>query len=977
MKANAPTPEYWRHKLLAFLHDPPTKPLDIVAHTQVRETLIRQAGLEIGDMADFEKHADWIAAGADRFPFPDHKKSGLKSAFTGGTDSPFRHPLGMSDFDGFTPLFPSAYEAEDIIQTVQKGIHLESIPEPDRAWANFFLHWRRWPVEAAFQDSRTVFLPADTRIPDHTVWCHNSLVSALQGCLENGGKPAFLLFQLGPVQEFIAQARSTRDLWSGSYLLSWLTGHAVKAVTDCLGPDHVIFPSLRGIPLFDLLHKEKLYDIAGYKGTDGSDDTLWERMGLSHEDILTPALPNRFLALVPSGERGVKVANQAESAARQALEAIADDCWEWFAEEGHPLEDTWRGRFDQQIKSFLNIAWHVTPWSEIPPKHQIEQFLTIQNPAPQGAVILSDLYRLATRDIPKAGHADERCVKNGELTAPGFTWPYEYARAARSLDARRQLRDFEPWPLDHSGSPKDSLSGKEEIIGNEKWWEVVTQKCPLAYHFRSRDRFGAVNLCKKVWHVAHLKKRFGLDVKDSLAFESVPGVAAGQWRLEQLRRVKEDQRFCNHLIKLREAVTHHSSEVAIEIKSPRNTHDLEKWLAKNDPEIFREATWEENQNGFPENDVAEVLTLLRERHAIDGKNQRLLPPPPSSFAVLALDGDEMGKWIGGENTPELFGQLSGEAREYFAKLGVENRLDVPRPVSPAYHLQFSEALANFALYLARPVVAHFGGQLIYAGGDDVLAMLPASEALRCAQALRLAFRGEKRLCEKVPDKFEVFGTQGGFVKLQSSAKGQPTWPLIVPGPRADVSVGIAMAHAHSPLQNVVRAAQAAEKRAKNRYGRKAFAVTLYKRSGETIEWGAQWSSGALDAYDAFLDCWRGDPGRQPFLSGGFPHALVGLLNPYELEGSAARNGTPGRREDLAGFPFQEVILRELSHVLQRQADKTAFANGNPQKSDNQKRRDDFIEKTKLWLANLCAKGERPLPDFANLFRVAAFLERGE
>lgn len=26
--------------------------------------------------------------------------------------------------------------------------------------------------------------------------------------------------QVGPVQEFIAQARSTRDMWAGSYLLS-------------------------------------------------------------------------------------------------------------------------------------------------------------------------------------------------------------------------------------------------------------------------------------------------------------------------------------------------------------------------------------------------------------------------------------------------------------------------------------------------------------------------------------------------------------------------------------------------------------------------------------------------------------------------------------------------------------------------------------------------------------------------------------
>ena len=41
-----------------------------------------------------------------------------------------------------------------------------------------------------------------------------------------------LLFQLGPVQEFIAQARSTRDLWSGSYMLSWLVAHAICAVVE-------------------------------------------------------------------------------------------------------------------------------------------------------------------------------------------------------------------------------------------------------------------------------------------------------------------------------------------------------------------------------------------------------------------------------------------------------------------------------------------------------------------------------------------------------------------------------------------------------------------------------------------------------------------------------------------------------------------------------------------------------------------------
>jgi hypothetical protein len=34
-------------------------------------------------------------------------------------------------------------------------------------------------------------------------------------------------FQLGPVHEFISQARSTRDLWSGSYQVSWMAGRVI------------------------------------------------------------------------------------------------------------------------------------------------------------------------------------------------------------------------------------------------------------------------------------------------------------------------------------------------------------------------------------------------------------------------------------------------------------------------------------------------------------------------------------------------------------------------------------------------------------------------------------------------------------------------------------------------------------------------------------------------------------------------------
>ena len=59
-------------------------------------------------------------------------------------------------------------------------------------------------------------------------------------------KRDLLVFQLGPVQDFIAQARSTRDLWSGSFMLSWLMAHALNAVVreGQLRNEDVIMPSI-------------------------------------------------------------------------------------------------------------------------------------------------------------------------------------------------------------------------------------------------------------------------------------------------------------------------------------------------------------------------------------------------------------------------------------------------------------------------------------------------------------------------------------------------------------------------------------------------------------------------------------------------------------------------------------------------------------------------------------------------------------
>src|SRR5438876_1349375 len=71
------------------------------------------------------------------------------------------------------------------------------------------------------------------------LWCYGGLA-----VIPNAHTSSFMLmFSLGPVQSFIAQARKARDLWSGSFLLSLL----MEAAMQDIEPSVLIFPAESGI----------------------------------------------------------------------------------------------------------------------------------------------------------------------------------------------------------------------------------------------------------------------------------------------------------------------------------------------------------------------------------------------------------------------------------------------------------------------------------------------------------------------------------------------------------------------------------------------------------------------------------------------------------------------------------------------------------------------------------------------------------
>jgi hypothetical protein len=909
---------FWKRKLDGFLHDPPEKVLDLAWHKRRAEAHAAGHLLE-GDSFDFE--CDHAAAAADRLPWPTYHF--LESAFD-GRENHFKHPLGGA---GYTI---NPYSTADIAH--EQAWQQRPVLKQGDDRAQFFAYWRFWRWWASDQrDPRLAFLPADTRLPDHTIWTHNSIVSALQGCVVDGYfQPAFLLMHIGPVQEYIAQARRTLDLWSGSYLLSYLLGSGLKHIALNYGPDCVIFPNLCGQPLFDLLLKDEIWA----KASTG-EGTLWDSLGYdtsyARSRLLTPSLPHRFLALVPAGENGRQarqIAQETANAMRDQYKTIAKKVWGWAAEhlkEASDFEQR-RDRFMAQTERFLEISWQVLPGELTPdaafektgllpessdlesgPRSGLHTILEIARRVPKEHRDVRNFECERFTDGPRKGWKDKSKLKrDAKLDNAGAAWSALYRKVNWELDAVRQTRAWKAW-ADGGWSAgreqnKDSLNGREEAVldlSGDEWSdtrvETLNEQSGVVNLFKKGEILGASSLIKRLWPSAWLEPEHGFK--------------QGDWRMPDTRRIAEGQPF------------------------RRDTAD-------------------------------DQFDADADETADDDK--------PKYFAVLALDGDEMGKWVSGTHPkmPLLGDQLSDYrlrderkgARVYFEQNALGDLLKRKRPLNPSYHLQFSEMLANFSNFCVRRIVESFDGRLIYSGGDDVLAMLPATTALACAKALRAAFRGEPEVLNALTGAWRVRPSgsekdntaqlfqceQPGFIQLERTLRqkgfaleGEPgKFAAMVPGPAADASVGIAIAHFKSPLQDVVRAAQDAEKRAKKELGRSAVAVTLFKRSGETIEWGCKWAGGGLELYRAIADALNAKK-----LSAKFPYRAAELLLPYLTETSQLTRES----QSLAAV---EGFDKELREIVRREFG-TALSQQTPLKGDEKKALTDAVaRKLEAYLQHL-------------------------
>ena len=790
------------------------------------------------------RRADEWAAAADRAGFPPPDGAGQLPAWQRlqpGQPMVISHPLTGQTIVLKTPALAPGQAQALALAHLQALVHtVDGLPggAPDLHRSALAM-WRFGPEikVPALQDAWPL-LPADCRLPDHTVWDHQDFSAALAAAFvaDPAGGPALLAISLGPVQDFIAAARSTSDLWAGSHLLSRLAWEAMKVICEALGPEAIVFPRLRGVPQVDLWLRDA-----------GLDDRLFEDLewAVNKSDanpLFAAALPNRFTALVPACQAR-SLAEKITSAVRHWVLCHAEAAYRKLLKAtGIPDQPGLPGhdQIVKQLQGFPEVHWAAVPFSLVATDGQGHvdasgtQLATAMQPffaeSPPG-YLGSDGWKLLRGGLPLGGGQVWR-------PKPATLYPALHDLLERVLAAAKAVRPFEQttqcgWRCSLTGETEWITTDRKQLCHSYRsqthtLWAVNTGR----FGIKAGEHLGAPAMLKRLWpslFASRLQAQLGIDIDRFVVSTHTMAVAGSLARwLKSPAKLPDD--MCQDIAQskpervalpggLRRDINRCSVDVGTLLRLPG-------WL---------DAETEADRGDSARRRVAQALGA----------------PLEAYYGLLLMDGDRMGAWLSADRTLALPQQSAfhPDIRHAMQSPGavdakVADYAKTLRAATPGRHMAISEALNHFSLRITPAVVERqFHGKLIYAGGDDVLALLPAAQLLPAAGALRSAYSGD------AVEAGQGYGRDGrgcpefmpqgnGFVLHQGRL-------LRLMGSQAHASCGLVIAHHQAPLAAVLRELHAAERRAKNEGGRNAWSLSLIKRSGGIVRVTAKWGEPAL------------------------------------------------------------------------------------------------------------------------------------
>lgn len=415
-------------------------------------------------------------------------------------------------------------------------------------------------------------------------------------------------------------------------------------------------------------------------------------------------------------------------------------------------------------------------------------------------------------------------------------------KATDLLDRRKNWRSHYLRP--EPGMKCMAMEGMQELSGAERpgeggeFWTKLRKRVGEA-DLRENERLCAIAYVKR-----RFVHRFGEGFKAAMpsgwtahgwevpaAVPSVTYIAAAPWLADVMRR-SDDQALADFHATAKTFAG--EGEWQGNLKCVRDADMARQWRVL-DGHVFFEADLR-NTKQYPDKRAEMVLAKLAElRNAAEPK----LGPPAPYYALLLMDGDSLGKHMS----------------------------------DPAKRGLISAALNTFTGTVQNIVEQDHSGFLIYAGGDDVLALLSLDDALPCAQGLRKSY-------------------EDAFEQVKAEKPGVENFP-------ATISAAIEYAHYRLPFTKVLADAHdLLDEVAKDGRGRDAVAARVWKQSGLHVTWAQPWEIALRD--------------------GGIPN-LIGKLRNQETQ---VAGGFFYRMRDLfkllnpsEGHPEDRIGIEEMVKLL--------------------------------------------------------------
>ncbi len=853
---------FWQAKIWGLLHDPLLKSLYQKKDTEGiwLEVLHELGNLTPSDLANLVKEADFIAAASDRPSWNDRERGSVD--YSSETGLYISHLLSGEHQEIFINECSSASNSQDrsfkIDETnlIRDQLFplLENLTELEKHKKAFWWLWRCFPVAVANKFGENIaLLPADTRIPDGSVWSHNSLVAALASSLigkkdSDSRIPHLAVFTLTPVQELIKASRKMRDFWSGSWLLHYLSAKICWRLAEIYGADSIVYPCLYAQPLIDHWLLEKYEDF----------DTWVDQP--SQKSLLTAGFPNVLVLVLPK--------DSVEAAMQTARQTLIEE-WRKLGTETLDFLQTekhWMPELTRNAKSWngwLESQWQ-TYWSSLPLvaitksentqnvdrytiskgqgkvlkkgeelseqgysqlkdlKRDFLQWANLQNEYSQSALLPSLDKAVNQIDLSwnESAFNSDYLPSLAELSSysrfnAGLWWARILTQLRNSLEGVKNSRT---WELPTAFGLRSSISGLgaavhpgDDWLSEKETSDLWEDKNNHAGLFDGIEKLNATEVLKRVLHKILPKILYPNDLKKQNTLPtSYPDLSSGAvgWLLQM---EKEGNEY---------AIAHYASACARIMQRFRWAEDvgIEQWgipwikehqALWSNPRLIN-ASWLIDDY-TPENPDPIKLFKIEDQKAkkknelkeLNKSISELFPPgsnPTDWYVLAAGDGDDMGKWLKGEGLKSYADYVASSwAVPSDDWAGFNDFLASPKRMGPATHAALSRALLDFSNQLVPYLTEQrYAGRLIYGGGDDVLAYTNLWEWDKWLWDIRQCFKGQDDSCKD--DPYGKFDSKGDYWQWQGNEKANlAKRPLFTMGSAATISFGIVIAHHSVPL----------------------------------------------------------------------------------------------------------------------------------------------------------------------------------